>query len=83
MKEVSIIAVDLEKQAFQIHGAAAEGSVVFRKKQSRSQSLAFLSRQPACLVAMEACVTSHYWGRETMKLGHTVRLIPPIYVKPS
>ncbi|BAB52415.1 transposase [Mesorhizobium japonicum MAFF 303099] len=82
MKEVSIIAVDLAKQAFQVHGAAAEGSVVFRKKLSRSQFLAFMSRQPACLVAMEACATSHYWGREIMKLGHTVRLIPPIYVKP-
>ncbi|TIP07463.1 IS110 family transposase [Mesorhizobium sp.] len=82
MKDVSIIAVDLAKQAFQVHGAAAEGSVVFRKKLSRSQFLAFLSRQPACLVAMEACATSHYWGREIMKLGHTVRLIPPIYVKP-
>lgn len=82
MKEVSIIAVDLAKQAFQVHGASAEGSVVFRKKLSRSQFLAFLSRQPACLVAMEACATSHYWGREIMKLGHTVRLIPPIYVKP-
>ncbi|MES0151953.1 IS110 family transposase, partial [Mesorhizobium sp. M0012] len=82
MKEVSIVAVDLAKQVFQVHGAAAEGSVVFRKKLSRSQFLAFLSRQPACLVAMEACATSHYWGREIMKLGHTVRLIPPIYVKP-
>jgi transposase len=82
MKEVSIIAVDLAKQAFQVHGASAEGSVVFRKKLSRWQFLAFLSREPACLVAMEACATSHYWGREIMKLGHTVRLIPPIYVKP-
>ncbi|MER8961737.1 IS110 family transposase [Mesorhizobium sp. M0701] len=82
MKEVSIIAVELAKQAFQVHGAAAEGSVVFRKKLSRSQFRSFLSRQPACLVAMEACATSHYWGREIMKLGHTVRLIPPIYVKP-
>ena len=31
---------------------------------------------------MEACATSHHWGRETAKLGHEVRLIPPIYVKP-
>jgi len=31
---------------------------------------------------MEACASSHYWGREFNKLGHEVRLIPPIYVKP-
>ncbi len=31
---------------------------------------------------MEACAGSHHWGREIAKLGHTVRLIAPIYVKP-
>ena len=31
---------------------------------------------------MEACASAHYWGRETEKLGHVVKLVPPIYVKP-
>jgi transposase len=31
---------------------------------------------------MEACGSAHYWAREIRKLGHTVRLIAPIYVKP-
>jgi transposase len=35
----------------------------------------------SCLVGMEACATAHHWARELMKLGHTVRLIPPSYVK--
>jgi transposase len=38
--------------------------------------------QPRCIVAMEACAGSHYWARELEALGHTVRLIPPAYVKP-
>ncbi|WP_198144812.1 IS110 family transposase, partial [Pseudorhodobacter aquimaris] len=65
-----------------MHGAATDGSVVFRKKLSRPQLIAFLSKLPRCVVAMEACATSHYWGREIGKLGHEARLIPPVYVKP-
>ncbi len=40
------------------------------------------SRLPPCLVGIEACATSHHWARELVSLGHTVRLIPPSYVKP-
>lgn len=82
MNEVTIVGIDLAKRVFQVHGAAADGSVVFRKKLSRTQLLPFLAQQPICMVAMEACATSHHWGREIARLGHTVRLIPPIYVKP-
>jgi len=82
MKDVSIIGIDLAKRSFQLHGTAVDGSVMFRKKMSREQMINFLSQQPSCQVAMEACATSHYWGREITKLGHEVKLIPPIYVKP-
>lgn len=82
MSEVTIIGVDLAKRVFQLHGAAGDGRVVFRRKLSRSQFLMFLSKQPRCIVAMEACATSHYWAREAEQLGHEVRLIPPVYVKP-
>ena len=44
--------------------------------------LQFLSAQPRCVVALEACGGSHHWGREIAKLGHEVRLISPKYVKP-
>ena len=64
MAEVTIIGVDLAKQIFQAHGAAADGSVIFRKKLSRNQFRSFLAAQPRCIVAMEACATSHNWGRE-------------------
>ena len=82
MDEVSIIGIDLAKRSFQLHGARADGSVAFRKTLSRGKLLAFLASVPRCVVAMEACASAHYWGREIMELGHEVRLIPPIYVKP-
>src|ERR671933_1197381 len=56
--------------------------MLFRKKLRRSQLLEFFAAQPSCTVAMEACAGAHYWGRELGKLGHTVRLIAPAYVKP-
>lgn len=82
MGEVSTIGVDLAKSVFQVHGADASGAVLFRRKLRRHQVLAFFSSQPPCTVAMEACSSSHYWAREITKLGHTVRLISPAYVKP-
>ena len=82
MKETSIIGLDLAKYVFQVHGFDEAGSGLLRKKLRRDQLLAFFAAQPKCVVAMEACSSSHYWGREIGNLGHTVRLIPPAYVKP-
>ncbi len=76
MGDVSTIGLDIAKSVFQAHGADASGAVVFRKKLSRGRLLTFFADQPPCLVAMEACAGAHYWGRELMRLGHTVRLIP-------
>ena len=67
---------------FQLHGAAADGSVVFRKKLSRPQLARFMAEHPPCLVAMEACASAHHWAREMARHGHQVRLIAPRYVKP-
>ncbi|MYC90327.1 MAG: IS110 family transposase [Gemmatimonadetes bacterium] len=77
-----MIGIDLAKRSFQVHGAGADGSVAFRRKLSRGKLLGFLASQPECTVAMEACASAHYWGREIAALGHEVRLVPPIYVKP-
>ena len=82
MNQVSTVGLDLTKSIFQLHGADSAGAVVFRKKLRRGQLLAFLATLPPCTVAMEACGSAHYWGREIAKLGHTVKLIAPAYVKP-
>src|ERR671938_1146826 len=82
MNQVSTVGLDLAKHIFQLHGADSAGAVVFRKRLRRGQLLAFLATLPPCTVAMEACGSAHYWGREIAKLGHMVKLIAPAYVKP-
>ena len=82
MEAVTIIGVDLAKNVFQLHGAAEDGSVVFRRKLSRLQFGKFMASHPPCVVAMEACGSSHYWARQMARLGHEPRLIAPSYVKP-
>ncbi len=82
MNEISIIGLDLAKNVFQIHGAEPNGNVVLRKKLNRGRLLAFFADLPICVVAMEACTSAHYWGREIGKLGREIRLINPSYVKP-
>src|ERR1044072_2579062 len=82
MEKARIIGIDLAKRVFQVHGATQDGRPVFRKKVSRAQLLGFLAKQSPAGVAIEACATAHGWGRAISGLGHEVRLIPPIYVKP-
>ena len=81
MKEVSTIGLDLAKNVFQVHGIDAQGEVLVRRQLRRAEVLPFFAKLAPCLVGMEACGTAHHWGRELIKLGHTVRLMPPAYVK--
>ena len=82
MNEVTTIGLDLAKNVFQVHGVDASSRAVVRRQLRRSQVLPFFEKQPACLVGIEACATSHHWAREIAKLGHEVRLMPARYVKP-
>ena len=79
--QVSTIGVDLAKNVFQVHGVDSAGKVVITRQLRRKQVIDFFSKIPACLVGMEACGTAHHWAREVSKLGHTVRLMPPSYVR--
>ena len=76
------IGIDIAKQVFQVHGVYDHEKVVLRKKLSRAQMLAYFQKLPHCLIGMEACGSSHYWGRELQRMGHTVKLMAPQFVKP-
>jgi transposase len=81
MGEVSTIGLDIAKSVFQVHGVDDAGAVVIRKRIGRSKMLEFFTDLPPCLVGIEACPSAHHWGRELSGLGHTVKLMPPSYVK--
>jgi transposase len=80
--QVTTIGLDLAKNIFQVHGIDAEGNAVIRKTLRRARVLAFFNELPPCLIGIEACSSANYWARELIKLGHTVKLMPPSYVKP-
>jgi transposase len=81
MGEVSTIGLDIAKAVFQVHGVDGMSTVVIRKRVSRAKMLEFFAALPPCLVGIEACPSAHHWARELAGLGHTVKLMPPNYVK--
>ena len=82
MQTTTTIGLDIAKSVFQVHGVDAAGQVVIRRQLKRRYVLSFFQKLPPCLVGIEACASSHHWSRELQALGHTVRLMPPAYVKP-
>ena len=82
MHTITTIGLDIAKSVFQVHGVDATGQVVIRRQLKRRYVLAFFQKLPPCLVGIEACASSHHWSRELQAAGHTVRLMPPAYVKP-
>src|SRR5205809_2590377 len=82
MQAITTIGLDIAKSVFQVHYVDAAGQVVIRRQLNRRYMLAFFEKLPPCLIGIEACASSHHWSRELQALGHSVRLMPPAYVKP-
>src|SRR5215472_13750626 len=82
MQAVTTIGLDIAKSIFQVHGVDAEGNVTIRRKLKRRYVIPFFQKLAPCLIGMEACASAHHWSRQLQALGHTVRLMPPAYVKP-
>jgi transposase len=82
MQTITTIGLDIAKSVFQVHGVDAEGNVVIRRQLKRRYVLGFFQKLPPGLIGIEACASAHHWSRELQGLGHTVRLMPPAYVKP-
>jgi transposase len=82
MAQVTTLGIDIAKNVVFVHGVDAHGHVVVTKRLARPKVLPFVAQLPPCLIGMEASGGAHYWAREFTQLGHTVKLMPPQFVKP-
>ena len=80
--ELHAIGIDLGKTVFHLVGLDSSGTVVVRKRCSRTQLLTYTANIRVHVIGMEACSGSHFLGRALRAQGHDVRLMPAQYVKP-
>jgi transposase len=82
MNKISVIGLDLAKNVFQVHAVDEQGEVVLRRRLTRTRMRQFFAKLPPCLIGIEACGGAHYWARTLSELGHGVRIMAPVFVKP-
>ena len=75
MTELKLIVLDTSKHVISLHGVNERGEVVLRRDLRRQQLTAFFRTLPPTEIVLEACGSSHHWGRMLAALGHRVRLI--------
>jgi transposase len=80
--DIKVIGLDLAKSVFQVHGVDGHGRALLRRQLRRREVCEFFAKCSPVLIGMEACGGAHYWARELAKLGHTVKVMNPKYVKP-
>lgn len=81
MRDITLLAIDIAKNVFQLHGCDKHGGSVLNKRLKRNQLMPFIANLPACTVVMEACGSAHYWARKFQPY-HQVKLISPQHVTP-
>jgi transposase len=79
---VTVVGIDIGKNAFHVVGLDHRGAIVLRQKWSRRQVESRFANRPPCLIGMEACVGAHHLSRRLRALGHDARLMPAKYVRP-
>lgn len=83
MRHINVIAIDIAKDVYQVCGGWRGGKIKFNKRLNRRQLVELMrSQNPPCTIFLETCWMSHYWARQFMAWGHTVKLIAPQFVKP-
>jgi transposase len=76
-----MLAIDLAKHSFHVHGIDIDGQVISRRV-GRARLLTLVESLAPKIIAMEACATAHHWARAFLAHDREVRLINPRFVKP-
>lgn len=78
------VGVDIAKSSFHVHGVDRHEQTVWNTALKRDKWINCLCNKvaPGALIIMEACGSSHHWGRVLQKKGYHVRLINAQFVKP-
>lgn len=79
---IKLLAIDIAKNIFQLHGVDEKGKGILRKRLKRDELTRYIANVPACVIVMEACGGANAFARRFLKLGHEVKLISPQFVKP-
>jgi transposase len=79
---IVMIGIDLGKNSCSLAALDERGAVVLRRRMRPASIVEFVAKHAPCTVAMEACCGAHYLGRQLLARGHTVKLMPPEYVRP-
>lgn len=79
---IVLLGIDLGKTVCSAFGRDEKEAVALRRRMRQESVLAVTAKLSPCVVAMEACCGAHHLGRLLEAQGHTVRLMPPEYVRP-
>jgi len=79
---IEILAIDIAKNVFQLHGVNRKGRVLLKRRVMRDQLLDVLAQITPCTIVVEACTGAFWWARKFEALGHQVKIVSPQYVKP-
>lgn len=83
LERIATLGMDLAKRVITLCGLDKHGEVIFRRSVAFTECYSWLSQLPkGCVVGMEACSSSNYWGQQVLALGLTARLMPAEFVIP-
>src|SRR5688572_6605160 len=82
MRDSNLLAIDIAKNVFQLHGRDKMGKPTFNKRLKRDMLIPFIANLPKCRIVMEACGSSYFWARKFQQFHHEVQLISPQHITP-